>query len=636
MKTLNQLISRYIYIITGIIMLLILGTVFCIQSRLEQKNAIDDSQKVFMQIEKILNNNNKDLQEIEEGYKQTCLNNAEVVSIIIESDPDILNSIDKLREIADSLEIDEIHIFDDTGRIFTGTHPKYYNYTFDSGEQINFFKPLLTDKSLKLVQDITPNTAEDKLMQYSAQWSNNGKFIVQIGMEPHNVTKVTKKNELSYIFGNFRVNPDINFFAITGNGTIVGSTNTKYNKLNATELGFSLDKIKNKKIFHSSIDGNTYYCIFEKIDETYVGRCIPVGELYSRVPSTMITLFICLIVITILLANAVTRYMKNNVVDKIHMVNEHLNSITKGSHNDTLNIESSAEFHELTNYLNNMIKSILDSNKKMSYVLSKTNLYIGIYEYNNNLINNIRYTEYVPKILSLDEDTMKDISSDNVKFKNFINTIQKNPIPDEKGVYMVSDNPKRYIRLEEINNDGEIFGVVIDITSEIKKRKELEFERDIDSLTGIYNRRGFDDKLSNLLTNPTYFTNSAIVMIDADSLKEINDSFGHEKGDVYLKGMALLLDKFEANNSIACRLGGDEFLLLLYNYENQSDLINSIVKLKNMQDTNNIKLDDKTTVPIKFSYGYSVITNINDYNIHLRDADRKMYINKLIRKENTK
>ena len=98
--------------------------------------------------------------------------------------------------------------------------------TIDSGEQINFFKPMLTDKSLKLVQEITPNTAEEKPMQYSAIWSENGEYIVQIGMEPVNVLKVTEKNELSYIFSLFRVNPDMSYYSINSeNYELLGSTN---------------------------------------------------------------------------------------------------------------------------------------------------------------------------------------------------------------------------------------------------------------------------------------------------------------------------------------------------------------------------------------------------------------------------
>lgn len=47
--------------------------------------------------------------------------------------------VEKLKDIAVSMEIDEIHIFDETGCIFAGTNPEYYGLTLDSGEQVRFF-----------------------------------------------------------------------------------------------------------------------------------------------------------------------------------------------------------------------------------------------------------------------------------------------------------------------------------------------------------------------------------------------------------------------------------------------------------------------------------------------------------------
>ena len=103
---------------------------------------------------------------------------------------------------------------DAAGEIVSGTHPQYYGYSFDSGKQMNYFKPMLKDKSLKMVQDIEPNTAEHKLMQYSAMWNSTGEFIVEAGIEPVNVSKVTEKNELPYIFSQLCVNPDTSYFAV--------------------------------------------------------------------------------------------------------------------------------------------------------------------------------------------------------------------------------------------------------------------------------------------------------------------------------------------------------------------------------------------------------------------------------------
>ena len=127
--------------------------------------------------------------------------------IILEKNPKARYDRDELRKIA-KFEVDEIHIIDERGEIVSGTHPRYYGYNFDSGEQIRFFKPMLNDKGMKMVQGIKPNTAENKLMQYSAMWNSTGEFIVEVGFEPVNVSKVTAKNELPYIFSQLCVNPD--------------------------------------------------------------------------------------------------------------------------------------------------------------------------------------------------------------------------------------------------------------------------------------------------------------------------------------------------------------------------------------------------------------------------------------------
>lgn len=182
MHTLKSMISRYMKKVTLILLVIILSVVIYLQITNEQRRALESATRTFSQMEQVLTENQKELEAVQEEYNMTCLHNAETITRIIDSDPDALNNVDELRKIAELVEVDEIHIFDKTGRVFSGTHPEYYNYTFDSGEQMMYFKPMLNDTSLKLVQEITPNTAESKMMQYSAIWNNSKEYIVQIGM----------------------------------------------------------------------------------------------------------------------------------------------------------------------------------------------------------------------------------------------------------------------------------------------------------------------------------------------------------------------------------------------------------------------------------------------------------------------
>ena len=199
MSKIKNIVSKHLYIIGFIMALFIVLMAAGVQIFREQQNNRFETEKIFTQVQHLLDENSKELEMIRTEYSEQCLDNAETIAYIIQNNPKVLNSIDTLKYIADITNVDEIHLFNEEGVIFNGTHPQYYDMSVNDGEQIGFFKKMLQDKSLKLVQPLSPNTAEKKYIQYSAVWSPNGKFFVQVGMEQQNVQKVTEKNELPYI-----------------------------------------------------------------------------------------------------------------------------------------------------------------------------------------------------------------------------------------------------------------------------------------------------------------------------------------------------------------------------------------------------------------------------------------------------
>lgn len=84
----------------------------------------------------------------------------------------------------------------------------------------------------------------------------------------------------------------------------------------------------------------------------------------------------------------------------------------------------------------------------------------------------------------------------------------------------------------------------------------------IDALTGLGNRRRFDESLARLLAHPGPAP-SALVVLDVDNLKGINDRFGHPAGDEVLRAVARAILDSVRDQDIACRIGGDEFAVLL-------------------------------------------------------------------------
>ncbi len=166
----------------------------------------------------------------------------------------------------------------------------------------------------------------------------------------------------------------------------------------------------------------------------------------------------------------------------------------------------------------------------------------------------------------------------------------------------------------------------------VADNKKLEIEKNMDLLTGIYNRSGFWEELSKLLKNPEGLDYGAVVVLDADGLKNINDEYGHGCGDIYLKKIAGAISNFGVSGCLGARFGGDEFVMFLYDYDTQETLDNAIASLEYVQKHSTVRLRDDLVVPLKFSFGYEYSKDRSDFDIMLKQADEKMYANKKQRK----
>ena len=112
-----------------------------------------------------------------------------------------------------------------------------------------------------------------------------------------------------------------------------------------------------------------------------------------------------------------------------------------------------------------------------------------------------------------------------------------------------------------------------------EKNIQLDAMSKIDVLTGAYNRRGFFAQASSIITSPMNEDRDALIIFaDLDSLKTINDSFGHEDGDFAIKNAARILhDSFRSSDVIG-RIGGDEFSILAMVEHASGEEIASIVR----------------------------------------------------------
>ncbi|MDA7818210.1 GGDEF domain-containing protein [Sulfurimonas sp.] len=146
-----------------------------------------------------------------------------------------------------------------------------------------------------------------------------------------------------------------------------------------------------------------------------------------------------------------------------------------------------------------------------------------------------------------------------------------------------------------------------------------------DPLTGINNRRGFYHVTESIIPSSNRANKCfSVVTIDIDLFKKVNDTYGHDTGDMVLKEFANILKSNSRNNDISARFGGEEFSILLP----ETDKENAIMvaeKLRKAIETTDIKIDDTTSINITASFG--IATKCNEINIDsmMKEADKALY-----------
>lgn len=138
----------------------------------------------------------------------------------------------------------------------------------------------------------------------------------------------------------------------------------------------------------------------------------------------------------------------------------------------------------------------------------------------------------------------------------------------------------------------------------------------VDHLTGAYSRQFLDIWDKSLRS---YQNNYAVVMIDVDDFKKINDSYGHAIGDKVLQQLATTILKSIRQSDLLIRYGGDEFVIILFDIDTEVAQ-NLITRIENQ-----LILSEPDSIQIKISYGISLLTKNHDLKDSLNQADNKMY-----------
>lgn len=204
---------------------------------------------------------------------------------------------------------------------------------------------------------------------------------------------------------------------------------------------------------------------------------------------------------------------------------------------------------------------------------------------------------------------------------------------DESDVFHRKDGtvfPVEY-DISFIQEDDQIFGQVVifkDITERRYLEEEIKYYAYYDSLTDLPNRLQMKERLDEALENAARDDEKVAVMfLDLDRFKLVNDTLGHSFGDLLLKEVAKRLSEAVPINGIVSRQGGDEFMIILLDVKNREEVIRAVSKI-NKAFAKPITIDDHELF-IKNSIGISMFpTDGDNAEMLIKNADTAMYHSK--------
>ncbi len=480
------------------------------------------------------------------------------------------------------------------------------------------------------------NVKSTKVLSYSKPLIVNNKLVGLLGI---GLTESYLKSSLSSLNKGEEINISIvrkrnDSFSGYFN-SFVDYTLPKFEDIELTSTNY-------ENILQFSKDGEIEYFFSESIniygngspynEEWYVVGINPKRFIFksSNVAVNQIVLISCIsLFATFLLFSFIATLITRPIVKVSNNLNEkNIGNIP------TTNI---TEVDALIEQINDYSKKNISLSNKLNRIIQDANLEIALSDYSKE-DGTVTVTVQFFEMLGLDchEETLslerfiELLSSLQDKVVNSTYKKIDLSICESSGelTFLIND---KYLQMKIIAQETGAVGTLINETKDYKEKQKIVHERDYDLLTGLLNRRGFTSRVNELISNQTSGT---LFMLDVDNLKYINDQYGHDFGDAYLRKVGSFLNELNKNfsNLYTCHVSGDEFILYLYNKESEEEETRLIEKLKKLREE--YLLVNNSEIYISLSVGICEYEKGMDYKEMIKKADYAMYQAKTTGKNN--
>lgn len=613
------------FIMTGAIFLILLINFFLTMRTLKAQQ-FESFQTKIDQVIHTLENNQQELSILNENLDEDYLTRAKAAAYVLDRQKEVSMNVEEMQYLAKLLNVDELHVIDENGIIVSASVSKYVGIDMADHKQTREFLSILEsdDEDAYVIQEAQPNAAENKIMKYVGVARKKQKGIVQVGFEPVRQLEAEERNTYEYIFSKFPTDTGEELFAVNrDSGSVIGHSDGMDKEFTANH--YQLESLAGcaDGDFKKDKDGRYVYLVSRKYNDVLLCAAVPGEVIFQKLLINVFHTLLYLLIIEAAVILLLSYLVRQKVINGIHHILDDLSAITDGNLDTTVSVGGNREFEQLSKGINAMVRSIVSISDRISSIIEISGIPLAAFEYENE-VENVFVTRGLGALLAIPSEKAEELYKNSSLFDQYIREITKHPVEGETDVFEV--NESKYIRIHMSKSPDSYLGVITDVTGTVMERRQLQYENTHDHLTGLCKFAHFKKLAAEKLLNMTYNKICAVVMVDLDYFKSVNDTYGHDKGDKYLKDFAGVMQSMPSEHFLTARRSGDEFCMMIYDCSSKAEITSFLDDFYEALAENPVELSETESRVVGASCGYAWTDNTRTkISELLNHADEALY-----------
>ncbi|MBO8463554.1 MAG: GGDEF domain-containing protein [Firmicutes bacterium] len=633
----RKLISRYIIMIMAISSLILIGLFYVINNSRKEISERKVLEGITEQVISILKSNKEKDEEARVLFQNDYLNRAESLAYIIDKTMKEI-STKELKELAQKLEIEDIHIIDENGIIESSSDKNSLGIDFYKRKQLKEFIPLIEsdNKDEYYIKMMGYNIGNNSQMIYIGVKPESGdKGMIQITVDPSALSNYNKATNIESAISSMPIRDYVNIFVMDlETGEIVANSRNigKYIKVEDTTNSKDGVEILKKYVDHPGkikVNDADKLVVAEKFESNIIVLLADVQEIHRSSTTYIFMISIIILILMMVIVCFLYKLMDSFILKDIESLVKGVNEFVGGNNEVRFHVKKRTELYKMSEGLNKWASVMESKSERLSKIVSMMGKNFATYEYYTDL-HQIFYSNNLPSMFEMSPEECKQMILD--KFFDESERIKTCEITQELEGEIVVTKSGRYLKIQRMISKDAFYAIIRDISEEKKEQEKLFDELNKaneraskDILTGLYNRSKVKELIDTWMKEGN--TKGVMLLMDLDNFKKVNDQKGHPEGDLLLKKFANILTVQFRSSDLKARIGGDEFLVFMPNKIETSILE---TKMRNFLDAcrkelQSYYMEQKISVSIGMAF---MDETTQSYEELYHCADAAMYVAK--------